>query len=99
MTWWLTIDNLLNMKNIDNRAYFSTAEAAKILGISRVAVFKRIKMHKLKADRIGRSYVIARESLENIGEALTDARKKEIDQNMKRILKEYGEALRMLGSE
>jgi excisionase family DNA binding protein len=87
------------MKNIDNKAYFSTAEAAKILGISRVAVFRRIKSGKLKADRVGRSYVIARESLEIIGEALTGARKKEIDQSMKRILKEYGEALRMLGRE
>ena len=87
------------MKNIDNKAYFSTAEAAKILGISRVAVFKRIKSGKLKADRIGRGYVIAKEALEIIGETLTDARKKEIDQSMKRIIKEYGEALRMLGRE
>ena len=87
------------MKNVDNKAYFSTTEAAKILGISRVAVFRRIKSGKLKADRIGRSYVIAREALEIIGEALTGARKKEIDQSMKRILKEYGEALRMLGME
>ncbi len=36
--------------------YVSTKEAAKVLGISPVAVFKRIKTGQIKAIRIGRSY-------------------------------------------
>jgi excisionase family DNA binding protein len=38
--------------------YFSVMEAAEILGISRVAVFKKIQAGKMQAQRIGRHYVI-----------------------------------------
>ncbi len=38
--------------------YFSTPEVAKILGISRIAVFKRIKSGSLLAIKIGKSYLI-----------------------------------------
>ena len=40
--------------------YISAAELAKILGISHVAVFKRIKSGKIKAIKIGRTYAIPR---------------------------------------
>ncbi len=44
--------------------YISTAELAKLLGISPVAVFKRIKKGQIKAVKIGRSYAIDKYSLE-----------------------------------
>lgn len=40
--------------------YFSTAEVAEMLGISRIAVFKKIKSGKLPAMQVGRGYVIAK---------------------------------------
>ncbi len=40
--------------------YISTTELARFLGISAVAVFKRIKAGRIKAEKIGRSYAIAR---------------------------------------
>ncbi len=43
--------------------YFSTVEVAKILGISRIAVFKRIKRGSLPALRAGRSYLIEKHTL------------------------------------
>ncbi len=43
--------------------YVSIAEAAKILGISRIAVFKQVQKQKLKAIRMGRSYAIPRTEL------------------------------------
>lgn len=43
--------------------YLSTAQAAALLGISPVAVFKRIKSGRLKARKIGRSYAIDRKEL------------------------------------
>ena len=45
--------------------YISVAELAKHLGISRIAVFKRIKAGKIKAIKIGRSYAIPRSYLTN----------------------------------
>ena len=51
---------------MENKDFFSTAELAKVLGISRVAVFNRIKKGEIKAIKIGRSFVIAKKDLENI---------------------------------
>jgi excisionase family DNA binding protein len=43
--------------------FYSTPEVAKILGISRIAVFKKIKSGKLKAMKVGKGYVVAKEDL------------------------------------
>ncbi len=43
--------------------FYSTPEVAKILGISRIAVFKKIKSGKLKAVKVGKGYVISKEDL------------------------------------
>ncbi len=43
-----------------------TTEAARILGISRIAVFKKIQKGQLEAAKIGRNYVIDRRNLENV---------------------------------
>lgn len=41
----------------------SIPEAAAILGVSRIAVFKRVKSGAIPAFRVGRSWAIAREDL------------------------------------
>ncbi len=46
-----------------NDKLYSTPEVAKILGISRIAVFKKIKTGKLVAMRVGKGYVITKENL------------------------------------
>jgi len=38
--------------------YISITEAAKILGISRQAVFSRIKVGSLRAEKVGRQWII-----------------------------------------
>ena len=78
----------------------STSGAAKLLGISRIAVFKKIKSGEIKAKKVGRNFVIAREDLhEALGTSLGEGRKKFIEDSVKRTVKEYGEALKMLGKE
>lgn len=78
----------------------STAEIARILGITPVAVFKRIKSGKIKAEKVGRNYVIRRQDLpEILGTVLTPNQKKEIETGVKKVVKEYGETLRLLGKD
>lgn len=43
--------------------YYTTQELAKLLGISRVAVFKKIKSKEIKAISTGRNYLIHKDSL------------------------------------
>ncbi len=78
----------------------STIEVAKLLGISRVAVFNNIKAGKIKAKKIGRNFVIDKKDLPNIlGEVLTENNKQEIEKVVKKTISEYGETLKLLGKE
>ena len=77
--------------------FISTTELAKILGVSRVTVFKRIKAGQIKAVKVGRNYVIDRKDLGGIlNEDLTDKDKEIISKVVKRVVKEYGETLELL---
>jgi excisionase family DNA binding protein len=80
--------------------YVTIPELAGILGISRVAVYRKVRKGQIKAVRIGRNYAIPRTYLTDIlGEALNREDKKQIDDAIKKTVKDYGEVLRLLGSE
>ena len=77
---------------------FSTTEVARLLGVSRVAIFKKIKSGEIKAKKVGRNYVIEKNDIaEVLGTVLGSSKKKDIDLSVKRAVKEYGEALKLLG--
>jgi excisionase family DNA binding protein len=80
--------------------FLTITELAKILDISRVAVFKKIKSGQIKATKIGLMFVIPKQELESVlGESLTLEQKKIINQGIKKTLKEYGKTLELLGKE
>jgi excisionase family DNA binding protein len=80
--------------------YITVPELAGILGISRVAVYKKVRKGQIKAVRIGRNYAIPRRYLTDIlGEALNQKDKKQIDDAIEKTVKDYGEVLRLLGSD
>ncbi|MFA6197609.1 MAG: excisionase family DNA-binding protein [Patescibacteria group bacterium] len=79
--------------------YISTIEAAKRLGISRIAVFKKIKSGDIKADKIGRNYAVPVTEIERLTKPnLSDADKALIDRAVKKTVREYGETLKLLGN-
>ena len=83
-----------------DKKYLTTAELAKLLGISRIAIFKKIKAGKIKAKKIGRNFVIDRKNLGGIlDESLTKRKKSEIDESVRKTIREYGETLKLLGKE
>jgi len=57
--------------------YYTTQELAKLLGISRVAVFKRIKSKEIKAVPAGRNYLIPKDSLPKEIKKLIEKEQKE----------------------
>jgi excisionase family DNA binding protein len=84
----------------DNNGYFTVAEVAKILGISRIAVYKRIKVGKMPVVKIGTHFVIPKESLAAIIDGTLDERKKQqLRKAIKKTIDDYGETLRLLGKE
>jgi excisionase family DNA binding protein len=80
--------------------YLTIPQAAKLLGISRIAVYKKVKNGQIKAQKIGRNYAIPRQAIGiSRGTPLSASTKKEIDAVIQRVVKEYGETLRLLGRE
>ena len=83
---------------MEEKNFLSTTELAKILGISHVAVYKKIKSGKIKAVKVGRNFIIDKKELgEILGEELTDKQKAEITKAVRKTIKEYRETLRLLG--
>jgi putative molybdopterin biosynthesis protein len=83
-----------------DKKFFSTTEIAKILGISRVAVFKKIKKGEIRATKVGRNFIINKKDLGDVfGTVLSPENKKIIDRAVSRTAEEYGETLRLLGNE
>lgn len=82
------------------REFISIQELANILGMSRIAVYKKIKNGKIKAIKIGRSFAISYKYVSKIlGKSLDEVDKKEIDEAVKKTVKEYGEVLKLLGRD
>ena len=85
-------------------SYFSIPQLAKMLGLTRMAVYKRVKNGKIKAIKIGKSFAIPADYVKkNImivkGKPLSDKEKKLIEQSVEKTIEEYGEVLRRLGNE
>ncbi len=85
---------------MENNDFISTTELAKILGISRIAVFKKIKSGTIKAKKIGRNFMISKKDLPAVlGEVVSEEQKKDINEAVKKAIHQYGETFRLLGKE
>ncbi len=83
-----------------NKDYFTVKELADIMGISRIAVWNKIKSGKIKADKIGRNYIIKKKDLDGLFKiGLSKEDKKEIEFGVKKVLQEYGDTIKMLSQE
>lgn len=88
------------MKNSQNKPFLTTSELSKLLGISRVSVFNRIKKGEIPAQKIGRNFIIQRNHLPTImGQTMSNENKQQIETMVKKVVNEYGETLRLLGKE
>ena len=80
------------------KAFYSVQEAAKILGISRVAVLKKIHRGDIEAVRIGRPFAIPAAGFLSVANApLSEKQKALLDRAVSRAIRDYGTALRQLG--
>lgn len=80
--------------------YYTVTELATLLGISRVAVFKKIKKGQIKAEKIGRMYAIAKNEFESVlGKTLNLEQKRVLEAGVQKTIKEYGKTLELLGQE
>jgi excisionase family DNA binding protein len=83
-----------------NQKFITIPELAKLLGVSRIAIYNRVKKGQIPATKIGRTYVITDKSIATIlGKKVTTRGKKRIDAAVRKTVREYGEVLKQLGKE
>jgi excisionase family DNA binding protein len=83
-----------------NEKYLTIPELAKLLGVSRIAIYNRVKKGQIPATKIGRTYVITDQTIANIlGKEVTRKGKQRIDAAVRKAVREYGEVLKRLGKE
>ena len=82
------------------KEYITIPELAKLLGVSRIAIYNRVKKGQIPATRIGRTYIIEDQTIRDIlGKEVTTKGKKRIDAAVRKTIREYGEVLKLLGRE
>lgn len=80
--------------------YITIPQLAKLLGVSRIAIYKKVKKGQIPAIKVGRTYIISdRDITSIIGREVSDKGKKRIDAAVRKTVKEYGEVLKRLGKE
>ena len=80
--------------------YITIPELAKLLGVSRIAIYNRVKKGQIPAAKIGRTYVITDKTIaEILGKEVTSKGKKRIDAAVRRTVREYGPVLKQLAQE
>lgn len=83
-----------------NKDVITIPELAKLLGISRIAVFRKVKRGEIQAEKIGKTYMISLKNLSlALGRTISREQKESIGLAVKKAVSEYGEALKMLGNE
>ena len=80
--------------------YITIPQLAKLLGLSRVEVYRKVKKGQIPAMKIGRNYAISDRDITHIlGKEVSIQGKKRIDVAVQKTVKEYGELLKKLGKE
>jgi len=80
--------------------YVTIPQLAKILGVSRITVYKRVKKGQIKAVQIGRAFAIPEKHVLGIlGKALGQEDRRQIDAAVKKTMHDYGDVLKLLGRE
>ena len=83
-----------------NEEYVTIPKLAKILGVSRITIYNKVKNGEIEAIRIGRIYAIPKKYISEIlGKTLSTKTKKLINDAVSRTVQEYGEVLIKLGHE
>ena len=82
------------------KKYITIPELARLLGVSRIAIYTRVKKGQIPASRIGRTYIITDRTIKDIlGRDVTAKGKKRIEAAVHKTVREYGEVLKKLGRE
>ncbi len=82
------------------KRWITIPELAQKMGLSRIAVYNRVKKGKIPAQKAGGRHLISKDDLPYIiGRKLTTEEKKRIETVVNRMVMEYGKVFKWLSRE
>jgi len=82
------------------KEYVTIPELAKIMGISRIAAYRKVKKGQVPAVRIGRNYAVPKDRLVfSLSHKPGEKEKRAIRTAVRKTVADYGETLKLLGRE
>lgn len=91
---------MLIWPNGTSKNFYTTADIARLLGISRIAVFKQIKSGKINAEKVGRNFIILAKDLPvQLQTKLSERAKEDIAHAVSKAVLDFGVTLQKLGQE
>ena len=83
-----------------NSRHITIPELAEMLGVSRIAVYKKVKAGEIPATKVGRTHVISDRVVKQVlQKELSTRDKRRVDRAVKRVVRDYGEVLKRLAKE
>ena len=80
--------------------YITIPKLARRFGISRIAIYKRVKKGQVAAIKIGKTYAITDQTIADIpGKNVTERGKRRIDAAVHGTVREYAEVFKRMGKE
>ena len=80
--------------------HITIPELAKLLGVSRVTVYRWVQKGQIPATKIGKTYVITDKTVtEILGKEVSQKGKAKIDAAVHKTVQEYGDVLAKLSKE
>ena len=77
--------------------YITIPQLARLLGLSRIEVYRKVKKGQIPAIRVGRVYVISDRDIAYIlGEKISRKSKRQVKAAVRKTVQEYGEVLKRL---
>ena len=82
------------------QTYITIPQLAKLLGLSRIEVYRKVRKGQIPAIRIGRNYAISdRDVASVLGHKMSSKNKRQVSLAVKKAVREYGEVLKRLSKE
>jgi len=81
----------------NHKEFYTVTEIAKILGISRTHVLRKIEGGEIVATKVGKSYIIKEKDLPGIYRPLTEREKEDVELSVEKTLNRYEDIIKKLG--
>ena len=82
------------------KKYLTIPQLAKLMGITREAVYKKVKKGQIPATKVGRIYIISEPDVQQVlNRRMSETDKSRIKKAVTKTIQEYGEVLKWLSKE